>query len=125
MNFKKVKLTDCTDIDIIVNDNNKEYGISNIHLSGTEFVIDNWKNRLSVNPDTDYEQWYAELSEGGESYWSNGDDITTVIKEHFDFWALPLDTSVPETIPEMTISELTKVLSDGFKEDRLFVKIIY
>lgn len=124
--FIQVKLTDCDtiDFDIIENDSAKRYGISNVRLNGDEYIIDIWKDRLPISPDTDYAAWYAELGDSGTACWSNGDDITTVVQEHFDFWALPLTTSIPETIPEMTILELTKVLLEGFKEDRLFVKII-
>lgn len=127
-NFKQVLLDDCDDIDIIENDVDKEYGVSNIHLCEEahedSFVIDMFQTRLDVNNKTDYTDWYTKLSETGKACWEKGPDIKACITQHLNYWLQSDDTVIPVEIPEMTIAELTQVLKTGFKAERLFVKII-
>ena len=129
-NFKQVLLDDCDDIDIIENDVDKNYGVSNIHMceeaheENNSFVIDMFQTRMDVNNGSDYTDWYTKLSENGKGCWSKESDIKTCIAQHLDYWLQADDTTIPVKIPEMTIAELTQVLQTGFKAERLFVKII-
>ena len=126
-NFKQVLLDECDDIDIIENDVNNGYGLSNIHLCEEahedSFVIDMFQSRIDINYGADYTDWYTRLSEHGKSCWEKGPDIRACIAHHLDYWLQAGDT-IPVEIPEMTIAELTQVLKTGFKAERLFVKII-
>ena len=129
-NFKQVLLDDCDDIDIIENDVDKNYGVSNIHMceeaheENNSFVIDMFQTRMDVNNGSDYTDWYMELSENGKGCWEKEPDRKACIAQHLNFWLQADDTIIPVEIPEMTIAELTQVLKTVFKAERLFVKII-
>lgn len=127
-NFKQVLLDDCDDIDIIENNIDKNYRVSNIHPYGEthedNFVIDMFQTRLDVNNGSDYTDWYTNLSENGKSCWEKEPDLKACIAQHLNFWLQANDTIIPVEIPEMTIAELTRILKTGFKAERLFVKII-
>ena len=119
----QVKLIDCDDIDIIENDNNKNYGVSNIHPVDESFVIDMWKTRLDINSGDNYSEWYENLSENGISHWDSAMNITDAFKSHLNFWMQSDNTEIPETVYVMTTEELSLVLKAGFDANRLLVKI--
>lgn len=115
------------DIDIIENDDDKDYGVSEISYADSKWDILMHQPRLDINANNYYDA-LDELRDANKSYWDKTRTFNDIVAKHCDFWMRPNEArriEASQTIPTVIhLSDDYKqmLLTTGFASDMILLE---